>query len=201
MKYITIYGKKRNIGKKYISSIRSNNYIPCIVYCKNINIPFFTLKNNLQKILYRKEVFGFIINIEGKNNNIKAIKKEIQLNPVNNNILHVDFYKINELIPIILEIPIKFFGRPIGVTKGGEYYSPIKKLKIKALVRNIPNYIELNISHLDIGDRIYSVNLKNEKYKILNPDDTLIASVKTSRSNKITSQEEVNKNIEKEEKK
>ncbi|WP_185869164.1 50S ribosomal protein L25 [Blattabacterium cuenoti] len=196
MKYVNIYGQKRNVGKKAVRSIRLSGKIPCILYGKDINIPFFTSLENLKKIVYTTEFHGVIIQIEGYEN-INAVRKEIQFDPVNDKILHVDFFQINESKPIILEIPIKFFGRPIGVSKGGEYYSPIRKLKIKAFPSNIPEYIKLNIDSLDIGDKIIVDDLYNSQYVILHSSNTLIARVKNSRINIKESQEE-NKEDQKE---
>lgn len=200
MKYINIYGHKRDIGKKAVRSIRLSGKIPCILYGKNINIPFSTSLESLRKIVYATEACGVILQIEGEDQSIHAIRKEIQFDPVNDKILHVDFYKIDKFKPIVLEIPIKSFGRSIGVAKGGEYYSPIRKLKVKANTENMPEYIKLNINSLDIGDRITVENLYNDQYTILHPNHTLIASVKNSRTIIKNSQEQEEKNQEGKEK-
>ncbi|AFJ90591.1 50S ribosomal protein L25 [Blattabacterium sp. (Blaberus giganteus)] len=189
MKYVNIYGNKRKIGKKAVRSIRFSGKIPCILYGKNVNIPFSTSLENLRKIVYTAEVYGVILKIEGYNQNINAIRKEIQFDPVNEKILHVDFYKIDKSKPIILEIPVKSFGRPIGVAKGGEYYSSIRKLKVKAYLHNIPEQIKFNINDLDIGNRITVKDLHNDQYTILHPSHTLIASVKNSRTSTTTIKE------------
>ncbi|WP_185877479.1 50S ribosomal protein L25 [Blattabacterium cuenoti] len=192
MKYITIYGEKRNIVKK---CIRSNNKIPCILYGKNINIPFFSSLEEIKKIVFNKKICGVIIKLkinDNQYNNIKAIHKEIQFDPVKDNILHVDFYKIEESTPIILHIPIIFIGRPIGVSKGGECFIPIKKLKIKVFPINIPEYIKIDINHLDIGNKIIIKDLKKENYTILHSYNTLLVKIKKSRKSNISQNEDNN---------
>ncbi|WP_185867267.1 50S ribosomal protein L25 [Blattabacterium cuenoti] len=201
MKYVNIYGYMRNIGEKAVRSIRDSGRIPCILYGKNINIPFSTSLESLRKIVYTTEVYGIVLKIEGYDQSINAIQKEIQFDPVNDKILHVDFYKIEKLKPIILEIPVKSFGRPIGVTKGGEYNSSVRKLRVKAYPSDIPEYIKLNINSLDIGDRIIVEDLYNDQYTILHPSHTLIASVKNSRTTIKGTEEESNEGKEKEDKK
>ncbi|WP_341656500.1 50S ribosomal protein L25 [Blattabacterium cuenoti] len=200
MKYVNIYGNKRKIGKKYVRFIRNSGKIPCILYGKNINIPFSIPLESLKKIVYTTEIYGITLKIEGYDQRINAIRKEIQFDPVNNKILHVDFYKINQSKPIILEIPVKTVGRPIGVEKGGEYYSFIRKLKVKASPSNMPESIELNINFLDIGDKIIVKDLYNDQYTILHPSHTLISRVKSSRTIIKSSQEKENQE-EKENKK
>ncbi|WP_185866702.1 50S ribosomal protein L25 [Blattabacterium cuenoti] len=181
MQYVNISGKKRNIGKKVLETIRLSGEVPCILYGKNINIPFSTSLDTFKKLLYTQEFYWVSIQIEGEKKNIKAVKKEIQFDPISEKILHADFCKIEDCKPIILEIPIKTFGRPIGVSKGGEYYSPIRKLKVKAIPSSFPKYIKLDIQSLDIGDRITVKDLLKKEYNILHPLNTLLARVKTSR--------------------
>ncbi|WP_113738429.1 50S ribosomal protein L25 [Blattabacterium clevelandi] len=208
MQYINIYGKKRNIGKKEIESIRSSGEVPCILYGKNINIPFSTSLESFKNLVYTSKIHWVNIQIEGKN--INAVQKEIQFDPISEKILHADFWKIDKKKSIILEIPVKTFGRPIGVSKGGEYDSTIRKLKIKAIPSFFPEYIKLDISHLDIGEKITVKDIYPKGYTILHPKNTLIARVKHSRitateekktdpiSNKKESQEEnKKKNIKK----
>ncbi|WP_185851694.1 50S ribosomal protein L25 [Blattabacterium cuenoti] len=183
MQYVNIYGRKRNVGKKAIRSIRLSGGIPCILYGKNINIPFWTfLEENLKKLVSESKIYWVSLQIEGDGKkNINAVKKEIQLDPISEKILHIDFCKIEESKPITLEIPIKTFGRPIGVSKGGEYSSFIRKLKVKALPSYFPENIELDINKLDIGDKITVKDLTTKKYTILHPLNTLLARVKPSR--------------------
>ncbi|WP_185865126.1 50S ribosomal protein L25 [Blattabacterium cuenoti] len=190
MKYINIYGEERNTkNRNYINFIRKSKKIPCILYGKNINIPFSTSLEVLKDIILNTDIFGIILTLKGIDKPIKAIKKEVQYDPVKDNILHVDFYKIDKLTPIILNIPIKFSGIPIGVSKGGEYYSPIKNLKIKALPYNIPEFININIDSLDIGDKMNVKEIKNDKFIILNPDNTLIIRIKDTRTSRVNKEE------------
>ncbi|WP_185852891.1 50S ribosomal protein L25 [Blattabacterium cuenoti] len=181
MKYVNISGKKRNIGKKFIKTIRLSGEVPCILYGKDINIPFSTSLETFKNLVYTQELYWVSIQIEGEEKNIKAVKKEIQFDPISEKILHADFCKIEDSHPMILEIPIKTFGRPIGVSKGGEYYSPIRKLKVKAFPSSFPKYIKLDVQSLDIGDRITVKDLLKKEYNILHPLNTLVARVKTSR--------------------
>jgi len=183
MKYI--YGKKRNIGKKAVRSIRFSGEVPCVLYGKNINIPFSTALESFKNLIHT--TLNWVnIQIEGERTNINAIQKEIQLDPISERILHADFCKIEDNKPITLEIPVKTFGMPIGVSRGGEYYSPIRKLKVKALPSYFPEYIKLDISRLNIGEKITVKDISKKEYTILHPINTLIARVKHSRTTTTT---------------
>ncbi|WP_185882520.1 50S ribosomal protein L25 [Blattabacterium cuenoti] len=185
MKYINVYGKKRHTGKKASQLIRKYGEIPCILYGKYIDrpIPFSISLDSMNKFIYQSNIYYIILQIEGEKEKITAVKKEIQFDPVSDKIIHVDFFKINENKPIILDIPIQSVGRSIGVAKGGVYYSLIRTLKVKTLPKFCPEYIEFDISYLDIGDKIIVKDIyKNKKYIILHSMNTLIAKVKPTRT-------------------
>lgn len=199
MNTITIIGEKReNLGKKSTYKLRKIDRVPCVIYGTNIcNIQFSIYEKFFKKLIYTKEVYKIIIDLYPKNNHnkendqIETILQDIQFHPVSDKILHADFYQLNKNKPIILNIPIKIFGKPIGLDKGGEYYSPLKKLKIKSLPINLPNYIPVDISKLDIGDRILIKEIYTKKYTILHPDNAIIAIVKASRTSIKTEESEI----------
>lgn len=188
MNIITIEGNIRNeTGKKEIIILRKQNNIPCILYDKNINIKFYTHINSFKNIIYTKIFNKILIKLNGEN--IESILQDIQFHPVSDEIIHADFYKLNIKKYITLSIPIKIFGRSIGVSKGGECCFNIKKLKIKTLPTNIPKNIEVDISHLEIGDRISIGDIHNNKYTIMHPDNNIIVAIRPSRTSIKTDQE------------
>lgn len=194
MNFIIIKGNERLKKENHkLSFLRKNHQVPCIIYNALTNIQFYTHKNNFKKILYKNEFFPILIELNNKK--IKTILYDIQFHPVSDEILHADFYKFSNK-HIILNIPIKIIGRSIGVSKGGEYNFPLKKLKIKSLPINIPSTIDININNLEIGDCISVENIKSNKYEILHPKNTIIVAIRTSRVSIKTEQE-----LEKEEKK
>ncbi|WP_185877998.1 50S ribosomal protein L25 [Blattabacterium cuenoti] len=198
MNFIKICGIKRKkieIGnKKFNRFFRKCKKIPCIIYGKDFNIPFYTTVDELNKIINYNKKCGVFIKLE--DDQIKAIPKEIQYDVIKDTIIHVDFYKLNDSIPIILHIPIEFIGRPIGVIKGGRCSFSIKELTIKSLPNNIPECIKVNIDHLDIGDKITVKNIEKDKFTILQSSDSLIVKIKMSR---IISKEENKKEENKKE--
>ncbi|WP_185873412.1 50S ribosomal protein L25 [Blattabacterium cuenoti] len=204
MDFIKICGKIRKkieIGNKKCNNFfRKNKKIPCIIYGKNLNIPFYATVDELNKIMIHNKKCGVFIKLED-NKYIKAIQKEIQYDSVKDTIIHVDFYKIEDSSPIILNIPIEFIGRPIGVIKGGECNYFIKKLIIKSIAKNMPECIRINIHNLDVGDKIVVKNLKINKYIILNSDDELIVKIKIPRVIRTSKEENKKEENKKEENK
>ncbi|MDH3004016.1 MAG: 50S ribosomal protein L25 [Flavobacteriia bacterium] len=187
MKLITIKGIiRKKLGKKNNNYLRKLYNIPCILYNKSTNIPFYISYTDIKNIIHTQILNFFEIKLFNSNKelnqtkNFKTILRDIQYHTVTDKILHADFFILDEEKEIILEIPIKIIGRSPGVSKGGKFHFILKKLKIKAKPSNIPQYLELNINSLEVGDRICINDLPQDKYCILHPINTIIAIVKTS---------------------
>lgn len=194
MNFITIKGKIReSSNKNSLFILRKKKQVPCVIYNANTNILFYTDKQNFNKILYTKNVSTVLIKIENNiEEYIKCILYDIQFHPVSEEIIHADFYKLSDNKYIILKIPIKIIGRSIGVSKGGEYSFPLKKLNIKVLPNNIPSSINIDVSSLEIGDRISVGEIRKKEYNILHTDNTVIAAIRHSRvSSKLKDEENI----------
>ena len=89
--------------------------------------------------------------------------QDIQFHPLSDKILHVDFYQLNENKEVSMEIPVKIEGSAPGVLiSGGVLILNQRKLKVKALPKNLPDFITADISKLELGDKLYSSELKDE---------------------------------------
>ncbi|MGX7593212.1 50S ribosomal protein L25 [Candidatus Karelsulcia muelleri] len=178
MKRIILKVEKRVIGKKkHRKSLREYGYTPSIVYGKNKNIKFFLDSYLVEKIIKNNTLSKFIVSINNEIN-ITTILKEIQYNPITDKIMHLDFLELNPRKYITYEVPIKPIGKAKGIYKGGEYISKIRKLKIKALPKNMIDHIEINIENLDIGENYYVKNIPQKKIVILHDSNTIISAVK-----------------------
>jgi large subunit ribosomal protein L25 len=136
-------------------------------------------------ILFRDLVYtpnaAFVhLNVEGQE--FKAILQDIQFHPVNEMILHADFLELNENSPVKHDIPVKFLGVAPGVQKGGKLVSKMRKLTVKALPSEMPEFIEVDISKLELGKTVKVGELGEAKYNILNSPLVSIASVEVPRA-------------------
>ena len=111
-----------------------------------------------------------------------AVLQDILFHPVTDKILHIDFYQLFDDKEIAMDIPVRLVGNSIGVKLGGNLQRNKRKLRIKALPTNLPDYIEIDIADLNIGDRVYVTELENESYTFLHPDNTVVCQVRTPRA-------------------
>ena len=92
------------------------------------------------------------------------------------------FLKLFDDKKIAMDIPVRLVGNAIGVKLGGNLQRNKRKLRIKALPTNLPDNIEIDISELNIGDRVYVTELENENYEFLHPDNTVVCQVRRARA-------------------
>ena len=182
MKSITINGSTRKVlGKKSTKELRKQDLVPCVLYGESEAIHFSAKEIDFSKLVYTPNAHTVKIILEKKE--LNAILQDIQFHPLSDKILHVDFYQLNENKEVSVEIPVKIEGSAPGVLlSGGVLLLNQRKLKVKAFPKNLPDFITADISKLELGDKLYSSELKDDKYEFLHPDNTVVCQVKVART-------------------
>ena len=182
MKSITINGSTRKVlGKKSTKELRNQEMVPCVLYGEGEPVHFSAKELDFSKLVYTPNAHTVKIVLEKKE--LDAILQDIQFHPLSDKILHVDFYQLSENKEVSMEIPVKIEGSAPGVLiSGGVLILNQRKLKVKALPKNLPDFITADISKLELGDKLYSSELKDEKYEFLHPDNTVVCQVKVART-------------------
>ncbi|MBT0607829.1 50S ribosomal protein L25/general stress protein Ctc [Aequorivita echinoideorum] len=181
MKSITIKGSKReSVGKKATKALRNAGMVPCVVYGGEEPISFSADEIAFKDLVYTPDVHTVVIDLGGKK--INAILQDIQFHPVTDRILHIDFYQIFDDKEVTMEIPVRTVGNSRGVRNGGVLRVVNRKLRVKALPENLPDFIEADITEMRIGNKMYTKSLKTEDYKIMHPENTVICQIRTSRT-------------------
>ncbi|MEJ5265383.1 MAG: 50S ribosomal protein L25/general stress protein Ctc [Bacteroidales bacterium] len=180
MKTFELKGNLRtDLGKKASDELRKKDLVPCVLYGGGENIHFYTTVLALKNLVYTPHVYIVNLDVEGKK--YQAVMREIQFHPVTDKILHIDFLQIFKDKPVVIDIPIKITGNSVGVKKGGKLKVAKRYLKIKALPKHLPDFLEINIEDLDVGQHIRVNKLNFENLTILNKPNELVVSVLTSR--------------------
>ena len=182
MKHFEINGKVREVGNKaVIKAIRKQGLVPCNLYGQGMENVLFTVNDkDLQGITNTPA--SFIIDIKLDNGKAyEAVVHELQFHPVKDNCLHVDFLAVSEDKPIAIKVPITVSGHPVGVQKGGKFVLVSRFVKISALMKDLPDTLNVDVSALDIEKRIVAGDIKLDNVKVVSPKDTIICSVKATR--------------------
>ena len=182
MKSITIKGSEReSVGKAATRTARNAGMVPCVLYGGDQPVHFTAEELAFKNLVYTPNVHTVVIDLEG-GKEFKAILQDIQFHPVNDKILHIDFYQLHDDKELTMEVPVTITGTSPGVLGGGVLRLNQRKLKVKALPANLPDFVEANISELEMGNKLYVTKLEANDYKILNPENTVVAQVRISRA-------------------
>ena len=180
METIEIIGYKRaNLGKKDSKKLREDGNVPCVIYGGDEQIHFHAPMILFRDLVYTPGANFVKLNIEGLE--IDAILQDIQFHPVSEIILHADFLQLKDDKKIKMEIPVKIIGDSPGVQQGGKILMRIRKLSLMAYPKNMPSFVEVDISGLELGKSIKVEELLSEDYDILNSPLVSVVSVNIPR--------------------
>ncbi|WP_026811549.1 50S ribosomal protein L25/general stress protein Ctc [Arenibacter latericius] len=182
MKSITIKGSEReSVGKKSAKALRNAGKVPCVIYGGEKPLHFSADELSFKDLVYTPNAHTVVIDL-GDGKKFDAIKQDIQFHPVTDSILHVDFYQLFPDKPVSMDIPVKLVGNSPGVRNGGRLLFRKRKLSIKALPGDLPDFFEVDISKLKIGQHISVESLKKDEFAILHPDATAVVQVMAARN-------------------
>lgn len=188
MKTIEIKGTARVAGgKKAAKQLRKQGVIPCNLYGEvkdEKGLPqafsFAVTEAELRKLLYSPDIYTVKLDVDGQQ--CLAILKEAQFHPVKDNVLHVDFYQITDEKPIVMEVPIKLNGLAEGVKAGGKLAASVRKLKVKAVHTAIPERLDIDVTHLELGKTIKVGELSFEGLELVTSPSVVVCQVKMTRN-------------------
>jgi len=181
MKSFTINGDLRAAqSKQELKKLRAEGKVPCVLYGGKEQIHFSAPVLDFRHLVYTPDVYTVTVNVGGKT--YSAIMKELQFHPVTDSIMHIDFLELFDDKSVSMDIPIKLTGNSVGVRAGGILVNKLRKLKIAALPKHLPDFVEVKIDDLNIGDdvRVRDINLDGVTF--LDSPSNVIAGVKTTRN-------------------
>ena len=180
MKTIEIKGSLRTeLGKKSSKQIRKAQGVPCVIYGKGENIHFFASELAFKNLVYTHEAHLVDLNFDGEI--CKSILQDIQFHPVSDKIIHADFIRIFDDKPVAISVPISVHGNSVGVMAGGKLSIKRRSLKVKGLPKNLPEFIPVDISNLNIHDSIKVGDLTMDNIEFLDMKRSIVVTVATTR--------------------
>ncbi|MGY8945918.1 MAG: 50S ribosomal protein L25/general stress protein Ctc [Flavobacteriales bacterium] len=183
MKSITINGSKReHVGKVATKALRNAGKVPCVIYGGENPIHFSADELSFSKLVYTGDAHTVVVVLDD-GNKIDAVMQDIQFHPVSDKILHVDFFQLHKGKEINMIIPVKVEGTAPGVSDSGGLLSRNKrKLTVRALPKNLPDFLLADVSTLKLNDSITVADLSEETFTILHPETQVVCQVKMSRA-------------------
>lgn len=180
MKTVALSGNKRaERGSSNASSLRKEEKVPCVIYGGKDNIHFTVNEIQFSKLVNTPEVFFINLDIDGTT--IKAIIQEVQYHPVTDRPIHIDFLEVFEDKAVTVKLPVKLKGNSRGVINGGKLRMVTRKLQVSGLPSAFPEYIELDITDLRIGQSIKVGEITSDGLEFLDASNAVVVAVKRSR--------------------
>ena len=188
MKTLEIKATKRaDFGKKAAKAFRREGQIPCIMYGGGEEIAFTVDTKAVKPLIYTPNSYIVEIEIDGKVE--KAVMREVQFHPVREQILHIDFSRIQEGKPVAIAIPVRLTGNAEGVKVGGKLALSARKLTVKAMVDQLPDEIVVDVTPLKVGQTIFVGDLQFEGLQFVTPATTAVCAVRVTRASRAASQQ------------
>ncbi len=183
MKEITLEAKSRKeTGKGVARKLRAKGLIPGVVYGKGeeaqaIEMNYVDFHNSMRKAGNENPLITLFV--DGKDSGKKALIRDVQRDPVEGNLLHIDFQHISLTEKIHIEVPVALEGQPDGVKNFGGIMSwLVRMVRVSCLPTNIPSKIVIDVSALKIHESIHIRSIKLENAEILNdPDETIVTVI------------------------
>ena len=143
---------RTDTGKKATKADRVNGRIPCVIYGRNGAEHFTVAPSNVRRLIFTPSFNVVKLDINGKKS--EAILKEVQYHPTTEEILHIDFIKLEDGYQVKADIPLRTKGVSPGVKAGGRLVQSVRTIKVKATPEKLVPELYVDISGLELGASI-----------------------------------------------
>lgn len=180
MKTISIDAEKRTeLGKKSTRDLRKADHVPCVMYGGAEILHFHAHENDFRHMVYTPNAYIIEVKLDGKSH--KAVMQDLQFHPVNDKLFHIDFVEVFDDKPVTMEIPINLKGDAIGLKDGGKARQRRRVIKVRGLVKDLPDTLEIDITDVAVGDVIKVGDLQYDNLEVLDPSRSMIYAIVSSR--------------------
>lgn len=182
MSAISLEAKKRELGKKASKAVRNSGFIPGIYYAKGKEpLAIATTFKQIRPAVYTSETHIITLKVEGSAP-VDCVMKDVEFDPVSEEIVHFDLLGIIEGQTLHVEVPIVLKGTAKGVSiAGGLLEHILHKVQIECLPASLPEHIEIDVTNLEVGKSVHIGDLKVPGVKFMIPPSSSIVAVHAKR--------------------
>jgi large subunit ribosomal protein L25 len=154
---------RTDVGKGASRRLRHTDKVPAVIYGAGQDAVSLTLDHDEMFHHLEHEAFYshiLTVNVDGKGE--KAVLKDVQRHPSKPKLLHIDFQRVSTTDKLHMHVPLHFTGEDVapGVKAGGLVSHLMTGIDISCLAKDLPEYLELDISGLDLGDSLHLSDIK-----------------------------------------
>ncbi len=172
---------REQTGRQACKKLRASGRIPAILYGKDVNKPFSLDDRSMRMLLRKASGTSSLLRLLGnKGEDELVLIKDMQMDPIKNSILHIDFIQVNRGEDLQTKVPLTIIGEAEGVkTSGGILEVLTNEVEIRCRPSSLPSQIELDISSLALGENLQIKDLPKLDgiTYISEPDGMLVSCV------------------------
>ena len=158
MKTIAITAAPRaEYGKKATKAVRRQGLIPCVIYGGGENVSFAIDEKSVKPLIYTPNSYIVELDIDGQKE--LAVLRDVQYHPIREQILHIDFYRVQEGKPVSIAVPVRLTGTAEGVKVGGKMETYRDEVVLAAKPADMPRKLVLDVTGMEIGQTIRVSNM------------------------------------------
>lgn len=171
---------REKTGKGSARKIRSQGFVPAVLYGHGIDPVHLAISEKDIRKIVANEAKLLTIEIEGRKSKEKVIVKDLDIDPVRDSFLHIDFQRIRMDEKISASVPIVVSGEEVsvGLKAGGVLQHGIREIEVECLPGDLPSHIEVDISKMEIGDaiRVEDLNVP-DGVTVVSPGEELVLTI------------------------
>src|SRR6267142_60509 len=161
MKSVALNATARELGRRAgAKKLRSEGRIPAVIYGRQAKPQKLELKaREMEDLIHHSVSENLLVDLAVKDDSRPkrlALVQEVQHHPLSGKVLHVDFHEVAENEKVSVTVPVETVGEAAGVkTGGGVLEHVLFKIKVRALPRDLPEVLQVEVSHLEIGHAVH----------------------------------------------
>lgn len=189
--------ERRETGKGVARKLRQQGQIPAVFYGPGLEpmklaVAYRDLERIVTGVSGENVIIALEVESQGKTETKSVMLKELQSDPLHEKYLHADFYEISMDKEITVDVAIRLHGTPIGVTNGGILENVRREVSVSCLPGKLTNTIDVDISHMDIGDGLHIEDIQfPEGMRVLEDERLTIAVIAAPSVEKEEVEEEI----------
>ncbi len=180
-------------GKNESFRLRQSGYIPAVLYShgdvETIKVARKDFSSLFKGQVSESVIFDIVYQDKKEANEIQAFVKDYQVNPITDELIHLDLFKVTKGEKIHTHIPVEIVGTSAGVKRGGTMEIYAREIEIECLPKDLPEKVTVDVTEMLEGDSIHSKDIKlDEAVKLISNPELVIVAVHVT---KLVAEEEV----------
>jgi len=173
---------RESLGTRETKRLRREGFIPGVLYGRGTPVAFSVAERELRRALTGAAGLHSILDVEidGADDTHASILKDYQVDKVRGYITHIDLHEVRLDRPITASVTVHLMGGDSapGVKEGGVLSQPLREIQVEALPLEVPEHIDLDVSHMGIGDTLRIADVRvGDSVKLLDDPETVVATV------------------------